>query len=115
MILQQSIWDIVHIQGTKTEGQERRRANTLRIETIIRKRKRMRKRLCAIGAAVCFMLVIGIVGGIERGSIGLVWGGIGAVISLAICHVCISLAGGYQSVKSKREVIMLGEDKAKVQ
>lgn len=81
----------------------------------MRRKRKTKRGLCAIGAAVCFMLVFGIVGGIERGSIGLAWGGIGAVISLAICHVCISLAGGYQSVKSKREVIMLGEDKAKVQ
>lgn len=81
----------------------------------MRRKRKTKRGLCAIGAAVCFMLVIGIVGGIERGSIGLVWGGIGAVISLAICHVCISLAGGYKRFEAKREVIMLGEDKAKVQ
>lgn len=75
----------------------------------------MRKRLCAIGAAVCFILTLGIVGGVERGDIGLILGGIGAVISLAVCHVCIFLAGGYQSVKSKREVAVFEEGKAKVQ
>ena len=75
----------------------------------------MRKRLCAIGAAVCFILTLGIVGGVERGDIGLILGGIGAVISLAVCHVCIFLAGGYQSVRPNREVIALGQDKAKVQ
>ena len=87
----------------------------MRAGTIIKKHKRVRKRLFAIGAAVCFMLTLGIVGGVERGDIGLILGGIGAVISLAVCHVCVYLAGGYQSVKSKREVILFGEDKAKVQ
>ena len=75
----------------------------------------MRKRLCAIGAAVCFMVTLGIVGGVERGGIGLIWGGIWAVLSLAGCHVCVYMAGGYKSIEPKREVIMLGEDKAKVQ
>ena len=75
----------------------------------------MRKRVCAIGAAVCFVLVFGIVGGIERGSIGMIWGGIWAVLSLVGCHICIYLSGGYKSFEAKREVIMLGEDKAKVQ
>lgn len=58
----------------------------------------MRKRLYAIGAAVCFMVTLGIVGGVERGDIGLILGGIGAVISLAGCHILIYLAGGYQNV-----------------
>lgn len=87
----------------------------MRAGTIIKKHKRVRKRLFAIGAAVCFMVTLGIIGGVERGDIGLILGGIGAVISLAICHVCISLAGGYKRFEAKREVIMLGEDKAKVQ
>lgn len=84
----------------------------MRAGTIIKKHKRVRKRLFAIGAAVCFMLTLGIVGGVERGDIGLLWGGIWAVLSLAMCHVCISLAGGYKSIEPKQEVILIEQDKA---